>query len=123
VIRFTDPVSGYSVDVQSYQWGYDDGTTYLQREFGRTSAGVLFREILDTTARPMTVTFEGDRTLAEALRTLSSLVMAYGGRVQFFPDTSDLGTYRWIDWQPDWTNAYVTDWRHRVKITLAEQAS
>ena len=124
MIRFTEPQSGFSVDVQSYQWGYEDGTTYVQREFGTSAAGVLYRErVADVTSRTLQVTFEGSRSLAESIRTLTYLAMRHGGRVQFYPDTADLGTYRWIDWQSTMENAHLMDWRHRIELTLVEQAA
>lgn len=124
MIRFTEPLSGYSIDVPSYQWGYDDGVEHIERRFGETNAGVLWRErVPDVSRRTLTVTFTGDRALAEQLRNLTYYALRSGGRVQFFPDTATLGTFRWLDWALTLPNTHVLDLRHSLRLTLVEQAA
>ena len=122
MIRFNDPISGFTIDVQQYQWGYREGTEYLQRVWGETGAGVQWRERIPYRNRwQATVRFAGSRDMAEKLRTLTYLVMHHGNPVQFFPDlTNTPSTFRWVDWPQTFANAYVADWRHEIELELRE---
>lgn len=120
MIRFT--VGARSVDIPSYQWGYKAGTAYLERSLGETPAGHVYRNKVGTTARVLTVQFhQSDAGYVSPLRELLLYAMRSGQRVQFFPDTTDLGTYRWIDLQPALDVQHGVEGRLRVEIPLVEQ--
>lgn len=121
MIRFT--AGTVSVDIASYQWGYTAGTVQLERVFGNTPVGKLFREKVGRTSRTLTVQFANSDTTISALRELSLYAQRTATRVQFFPDTTDLATYRWIDWPAEVVFTHVTENRLRVELELVEQAA
>lgn len=119
MIRFT--AGTVTVDIDTYQWGYEAGTVQLERVFGTTPVGHLFRAKIEKTARMLTVEFFNSDTLVSALRELTLYVGRTGARVQFFPDTTDLGTFRWLDWPQESEFRHVVEGKLRVQLPLVEQ--
>lgn len=119
MIRFT--AGAVSVDIDTYQWGYEAGTVQLERVFGQSPVGHLFRTKLELTARMLTVEFFNSDTLISSLRELGLSAMRTGTRVQFFPDTADLGTFRWIDWPVETEYRHIVEGKLRVELPIVEQ--
>lgn len=119
MIRF---VAGpFTVNIDSYQWGYRAGVLYLERVFGTTPVGTLFRSKIGDDTRSLVVTFAQSDTLLSQLRELGLYAARTATRVQFIPDTADLGTFRWIDWSPAIEFRHVIEGRIRVEIPIMEQ--
>lgn len=119
--RFT--VGTYSVDLNCYQWGYRSGTAYLERPVGVSAGGVQFRQKTETSQRLLTATFAQDEVSMALLRDLGIYAARTGQRVQFFPDTLDLGTFRWLDWPPELRVQHSVEGRLMLEIPLVEQPS
>jgi len=119
VIRFT--AGAVSVDIDTYQWGYEADTVQLERVFGQTPVGKLFRTKVELTVRTLVVQFFNSDTLISDLRELGLHAMRTGARVQFFPDTTDLATFRWIDWPQETEYRQIVEGKLRVELPLIEQ--
>ena len=119
MIRFT--AGTITVDIDTYQWGYTAGTVHLERVFGVTPVGKLFRQKLELTVRTLEVEFFNADTTISSLRELGLYAARTGTRVQFFPDTTDLGTFRWIDWPLDVSYRQVVEGKLRMEVPLVEQ--
>lgn len=119
MVRFT--VGSLSVTLNPYQWGYEDGRVYVERSFGTTPVGTFFKQRVGDSARTLVVTFANSDATISALRELSIHAMRKARRVQFFPDTTDLGTFRWIDWPTDFAMRHVTENYLRLELPLLEQ--
>lgn len=121
MIRFV--LGTLSVDLQSYQWGYRSGTSYLERVLGTSGGGVLYRQKVGTTQRLLTVEFQQSDASLSQLRELGILAGRTGRRVQFIPDTTDLGTYRWVDWPAEMDVQHSVEGRLVIEVPLVEQAA
>lgn len=119
MVRFT--AGSYTVDLSSYQWGYKAGTVYLERDLGTTPSGVFYRQKVGTVSRVLQVRFAQSDTLLSQLRELGVYAGRYGRRVQFFPDTLDLGTFRWLDWPVSFEVRQVVEGRLDIEVPLVEQ--
>jgi hypothetical protein len=122
MLRFTDPASGYVCTIHSYQWGYVDEFSYVERDFGTTDAGARYRQVLsDITGRTLRVRFVGTDVVLDQLQMLTMLVLRHGGPVQFHPDDAVEDVYRWLVWPQEVSVTRVVENREEVELALVEQ--
>lgn len=128
-VQFVEPISGYTVTMPVYQWGYTEGKEYLERLHGVTPHGVMYRSKVATdggeavTQRLMKVLFENTDPTIHTLRTLSWFAMKNAGPVTFYPDADDTGTYWLVDWAETIEVERVLDNHLTLEVTLVEQAA
>jgi hypothetical protein len=71
----------------------------------------------------LAVTFATKDLQISVLRELTISAMRNGQRVQFFPNTTDLSTYRWIDWPTEVQTTYVLENHLIIELPLIEQVA
>lgn len=120
-VRVGEIVLGRTTEVQSYQWGYQDGFAYLERLRGSTDYGTLSRTKHNIKMRKREILFVGPDTVERTLRTINAYQSRSPWPVVFVPD--DTGSDVWlVEWPDDYTIKRVIENRREVTLPLVEQS-
>lgn len=116
-------ITGLTVTLASYQWGYTYGRVFGARNVQTNDFGVQFRNLTGTIQRKQKVQFINIDSAIEALRTLTVQAGRRGLPVTFTPDEVNAPGTSWIvDWPDTETFQQTLQNRRTFEIELLEQS-
>lgn len=112
-------ITGLTVTLDCYQWGYTSGRVFGSRNEATSDYGVLHRELTGTIQRKMSVRFTQIDSKLEALRTLAVRAGRNALPVTF---TDAEGESFLVDWPETVEFHQMLDNRRELTLELLQQS-